>query len=148
MIRFFLGSLVIATLGCTPTNVNQEITTLRSELIKAQEQIAALNSQIEPEGELIHMVFFKVKENADTVAFVNELKKLSTIEEVLDFQVGPFEDLGDPRALSEFNWMMEMSFTDIAAYKDYQKHPTHLALRTKTSSFMIGPPSTYDYLKK
>ena len=66
----------------------------------------------------------------------------------MDLEVGPFEELGDTRALSQYGLFMQMSFANKAAYEVYQKHPTHLALRENTGQFMAGPPVTYDFMKK
>ena len=73
---------------------------------------------------------------------------MEAIKEVMDFEVGPFENLGDSRALSNYSILMQMSFATIAAYKRYQEHPLHSALKENTSPFLAGPPATYDFRKK
>lgn len=123
---------------------------------KVQEELAAVKKALaeleakEPteEGALVHIVFFKVKPDADRDAFIQEIKKLEAIKEVKELEVGPFEDLGDSRALSDYGVIMQMSFTDSIAYQQYQKHPIHLALKDNTAVFLAGPPATYDFLKK
>jgi len=91
---------------------------------------------------------FRLKPDADQAKLVEEVNKLESIEGLMDLQVGPFKELGDKRALSEYSMMMEMSFEDETAYQKYQAHPLHLALKENTKSLMAGPPATYDYLKQ
>lgn len=146
--RYFLFLISVILLSCNNTVSEKEIADLNNELSETKKQITFLKSQIEPEGNLIHIVFFKLKPDADQNAFSKEVKKLATIKEVMDFQFGTFEDLGDKRALSEFNMMMEMSFKDKAAYQAYQQNPIHLALKENTKPFLAGPPATYDYMKR
>ena len=142
----FFFILIIAS--CSDSAVQEELSKIQSELDAAKTTISELKEAIEPEGDLVHLVFFKVKANADQAAFIAEIKKLEDIEEVMDLEVGPFEDLGDARALSDYSLMMQMSFADSTAYQNYQKHPIHLALKDNTKQYMAGPPATYDFVKK
>lgn len=143
---YLLSCLVI--FACTNTQVHDELNVTKQNLAAATEKIKQLEGQIEPEGELVHLVFFQVKPDADQAALVAEVKKLASIKEVMDLEIGPFEDLGDARALTGYTMLMQMSFVDKAAYERYQKHPIHLALKENTGSFMAGPPATYDFMKK
>ena len=142
---FFLLMLIFAS--CSNSAVQEELSKVQGELEEATTKIAELSAEIEPEGELVHLVFFKIKPDADQAALIAEIKKLEAIEEVMDLEFGPFEDLGDARALN-YSMVMQMSFTDTLAYQNYQKHPIHLALRENTKQFMAGPPATYDFVKK
>ena len=146
--KYVLIICLLTCLSCTNTSVQQELKIVKQELATAQEKINNLEAQIEPEGELVHLVLFKVKSDADQTVLVSEVKKLETIEEVMDLEIGPFEDLGDERALSDYSMLMQMSFANKATYETYQKHPIHLALKEKLGQFMAGPPATYDYMKK
>jgi len=146
--KYVLIICLLTCLSCTNTSVQQELKIVKQELATAQEKINNLEAQIEPEGELVHLVLFKVKSDADQTVLVSEVKKLETIEEVMDLEIGPFEDLGDERALSDYSMLMQMSFANKATYETYQKHPIHLALKEKLGQFMAGPPITYDYMKK
>jgi len=146
--RILLTISLLSLVACTNTAVQEELKTLQQELTTAKEKISSLEAQIEPEGELVHLVFFKVKPNIDQASLVAEVKKLAGIKEVMDLEIGPFEDLGDERALSDYTMLMQMSFANKAAYEAYQKNPTHLALRENTMQFMAGPPATYDFMKK
>ncbi len=146
--RYLIIICLFLCTSCANNALQEEVATLKNNLQVAQEKITNLESQIEPEGELVHLVFFKVKPDADQAALVAEVKKLESIKEVMDLEIGPFEDLGDIRALSDYTMLMQMSFADKAAYERYQKHPIHLALKDNTGAFMAGPPATYDFVKK
>lgn len=146
--KYFLFFSLFILVSCTDTATQDELSKVKSELATAKAKISELESSIEPEGDLVHVVFFKVKSDADEAALVAEIKKLEEIEEVMDLEVGPFEDLQDTRALSEYSVMMEMSFADEAAYQTYQKHPIHLKLKENAKPFLAGPPATYDFVKK
>ncbi len=129
------------------TLVQEELTKVKTELATAKQNIESLKSQIEPEGELVHIVFFDLKADANADALTAEIKKLEGIEVVKDLQVGPFENLGDQRALSDYDMMMEMSFDNKSDYRTYQAHPIHLALKESAKAFLAAPPATYDYIK-
>lgn len=144
---FLLGSLLIF-FACSDAKIKEELVAVKQQLATANEKISQLETQLEPEGELVHLVFFKVKPNAGQAALVTEVKKLEGIEEVMDFEIGPFENLGDDRALAEYSMLMQMSFANKAAYENYQKHPIHLSLKENLGSFLVGPPATYDFMKK
>ncbi len=133
--------------ACSDQNLQTQVNQLKSDLETAQSTIENLQTQIEPEGDLVHVVFFKTKPDADLNALGAAIEKLASIKEVKDLQYGSFEDLGDARAL-DFDLMMEMSFDSEADYKIYQAHPVHLQLKEAVKSFLAGPPATYDYLKK
>lgn len=140
--------LFLVLISCANTAVNKELSKVQGQLEKANSIIYDLERAIEPEGSLIHLVFFKAKPEADLAAFVDEIKKLEAIEEVIDLEVGPYEDLDDSRALSDYSIMMKMSFADKAGFQEYQTHPIHLALKNHTKVYMAAPPSTYDFIKK
>lgn len=145
-ISFLLGLGLF--LSCSNSDAHKELQNLRVELAAAKSSITDLKAQIEPEGALVHMVFFKIKPAVDINVLMVEFEKLNAIEVVKDLQAGPFEEVGDARALSDYAMMMEMSFDNIDAYKKYQEHPIHLALKEKIKPLMAGPPATYDYIKK
>lgn len=134
--------------SCNSNKLETDVANLQKELASAKEKISQLQAEIEPEGKLVHLVFFKVKDDADQSVLVAEIKKLENIEEVMDLEVGPFENLGDPRALADYTMLLQMSFADKKAYEHYQTHPIHLALKKNTGQFMAGPPATYDFIKK
>lgn len=134
--------------SCSDSSLQKQLESTQNELQAAQATIENLQEQIEPEGDLVHVVFFKLKPDADQAVLLAEVKKMEGIKEIMDLEIGPFENLGDARALSEYSMMMQMSFADAAAYQTYQKHPLHLALKENVKPLMAGPPATYDFIKK
>lgn len=140
--------LIFCLASCSNSALQKEMDKVKSELKLAKATIEDIKIQIEPEGKLVHFVFFKLKPDTDELALIEEIKKLESIEVVKDLQVGPFENLDDDRALDQFGLVMEMSFDNADTYKVYQTHPIHLALREKAKPFLAGPPATYDYIKK
>lgn len=140
---FLLGMTLIA---CTNSSLQSELETAQSELAVAKATIEELKAEAGGAGALVHIVLFKVKPDADREAFIAEIKKLKEIEAVRELEVGPYEDMGDTRALSDYGVIMEMTFADKNAYENYQKHPVHLALKDNTMSFLAGPPATYDFV--
>jgi hypothetical protein len=146
MKSFILSIILLTSVGCN-TALQKELKNAQDELVLAKGTIETLNGQIEPEGKLVHFVFLKTKPDADLVALATEIKKLESIEIVKDLQYGAYQELHDIRALSNYTFVMEMSFDNEADYQLYQKHPIHLALKENTKAFLVGPPDTYDYLK-
>ena len=148
MKRFIEFCLLISLLSCTNARIHDELGQVTMALNEANELIDKLKLQIEDEGDLVHMVFLKTKPDIDQKLLYSELKKLAQIEGLLDFQVGPYQDLGDRRAMTDFNLMMEMSFKDIEAYKAYQIDSIHLEQKSKLADFLAGPPATFHYWKQ
>lgn len=145
----FLPILIAVLLfSCNDSSLLKEFSKTKSDLEHANKAIKMLNSQIEAEGNLVHVVLFKLKPDADHMLLFDEIKKLENIEEVMDLEVGSFEDVGDARALSDYSVMMQMSFKDKKAYEVYQKHPIHLKLKENAKPLMSAPPATYDFFKK
>lgn len=142
---------IMAILGTSCSNegaIQNELNETKQQLAAAQVTIEQLKAAIEPEGDLIHLVFFNLKPEVDPEVLVKEIKKLEAIEEVMDLEVGAFAELGDARAMSEYQLLMQMSFADSAAYQSYQKHPIHMALKEIAMPWLNGPPVTYDLYKK
>jgi len=140
---------VLATfIQCSNPSTPGELSKIKDELNTAKSTIENLKSQIEPEGNLVHIVFFKTKPKADLAALGRAIKKLEGIEVVKDLQYGAFENLEDQRALSNYTMMMEMSFDNKSDYQTYQKHAIHLKLKEEVKSFLAAPPATYDYIKE
>lgn len=144
-IFLFLPTLFVA---CTDTAVQKELQLTQKQLIEAQAALSELEAATAETGKLVHIVLFKLKPEVDESTVIAEIKKLEEIPEIEELEVGPFQDLGDPRALSDYPLIMEMSFQDETAYQKYQAHPTHLALKEQLGSLLAGPPVTYDYMKE
>ncbi|MFS4482676.1 Dabb family protein [Hyunsoonleella sp. 2307UL5-6] len=141
-------TILLSLVSCSNTKIQKELEKAKNELITAKATIETLKKQIEPEGKLVHVVFFKLKPEADLNALGIEINKLKEIAVIKDLQFGFFKNLGDERVLSEYSLMLEMSFDNEASYKVYQEHPIHLALKEVGIQFLTSPPVTYDYIKQ
>jgi len=142
----------ILQIACRQSPDTSTVDQLKADLATAKaqaEQSAAklANLQSVRDYPLVHVVYFDLKEGADATKFVKEIRKLEGIEVLKDLQVGHFADLKDPRALSQFELVMQMGFADQTAYQAYQTHPLHLALKESAKGYLAGPPVTYDYEK-
>lgn len=135
-------------MSCSDNTLQQELEATRQELEAAKMTLSELQTRTAGESTLVHIVLFQLKPDADGQAFMAELKKLGEIAAIRELEIGRFEDLGDARALSDYSVIVEMSFADTAAYREYQQHPIHLALKDNTLAFLSGPPATYDFTKK
>ena len=137
----------------------QQQTALQEELQQTQLQLDQALSQLEEaqasieqlqsgnQG-LVHLVFFKLKEGiseADKAQFVALIKGLEIIEQIQQLQMGGFEDLGDQRALSEYDLVLKTIFANEEDYRSYQNDERHINAREQAKAFMGGPPATYDY---
>lgn len=109
------------------------------------------NEKLIAESGFVHIVYLNLKDDLsnDQIDFlVKELKRLEEIENVLNFSVGTFEDLGDKRALDEYEIIMQMTFSDRATYDIYQQDPLHSEVKKATGSLLAGPPVTYDFIPR
>jgi len=143
-----LGLLLLTS--CSGPDLQAELTQVKADLQQTQTalsdaQKALAEVQQEDSGTITHLVFFKLKSQDLVPDCIQAIKKVDDIPEVKDLEVGPFKDLGDPRAMSEFGVVMEMSFDSEQDYRIYQAHPIHLALKEAVKPILAGPPVTYDY---
>lgn len=151
--RYFSFLLVLILASCSNAALETELASTKNALATAESALQKANQEIatlkqEDTGKLVHVVFFKIKRDADASAAITEIKKLQQIPEVQDLEVGTFEDLGDARALSDYQLIMEMTFDNKAAYDNYQQHPIHLGLKDNVGPFLAGPPATYDFVER
>ena len=128
--------------------VEEELAATKEKLTALEAELTSLKAEERKDAPLVHIVLFNLKEDADQAALIAEIKKLEGIEQVQELEVGPFENLEDDRALSEYELIMQMSFVNNEAYQAYQQHPVHLALKEAATAYMGGPPATYDFIKE
>jgi len=138
----FCGILFLT--ACQPAVDNNQLESITNELVKAKAEITDLKSA----DDLVHVVYFKMKADASKEDLITEIKKLEEIEVLHNLEVGVFEDLADPRAMSDYDIIMQMEFEKEADYKTYQAHPIHLALKAAVGQYLAGPPVTYDYWER
>ena len=100
--------LLFCVIGCSSVVEQNEFKKIKAELATAKSEIENLKLQIEPEGDLVHLVLFKTKPDADFIALGKEIEKMEAIAVIKDLQYGAFENLGDERALSDYQMIIEM----------------------------------------
>lgn len=98
--------------------------------------------------QFMHLVYLDVKDDLtvhEKSEFENMIRRLEQIPEVLSFQIGVFKDVGDPRALSQYEYVLNLLFENKAAYDIYQSSDIHVNVKKALSNFLSGPPATYDF---
>jgi len=103
------------------------------------------------EGRLVHTVYFDLKEDlteAEKDTFYQEIETLHKIPVVKGLVYGDFADLKDKRAMSEYELVMQMHFTNEKEFQEYQAHPLHLALKKTCGAFLSRPPVTHDFTSR
>ena len=140
----FLFSILLLV-SCSDNAMKEELAQAKNLLEIAEEKLANADEDNYP---LVHIVYFKLKPDADQAALMEEINKIEAIEVLHDLEVGTFEDLEDQRALSDYQLMMSMAFKNEAEYKIYQTHELHLGLKKNIGQFLAAPPATYDYIKR
>jgi len=145
---------LLGTVGCDRV-VREELEKSEAELARVRQQLDARSSSrteaVQEAPRLVHLVWFTLKDGGNEQecrALVAELKKLVEIPGVQDFEVGQFQPLGDERAMSQLDMVMQMGFDSEIAYRTYQDHPIHLQLKEDIGKYLGGPPITYDYWSK
>lgn len=103
-----LLTMVLVLLACTDSALEKKLVTTQQELEDAQSTIAQLQSQVDSEGDWVHMVFFKLQPNTNQEELIKEIKKLKNIPLVKNLRLGSFENTGDQRALSEYDLVLEL----------------------------------------
>ena len=96
---------------------------------------------------ILHTVYLDLKEDIskdEMDSFMEAVEELHRITIVRDFKHGAFEDLGDARAMQEFEYALVMGFQNKEDYIIYQKHPIHSQVKNKLKPYLAGPPVTYD----
>ncbi|MEM8896883.1 MAG: Dabb family protein [Bacteroidota bacterium] len=144
--KHLLICLSFLLLACTNADMEKKQASTESELAEAKLALTQLESRAPSKGQLIHLVLFKLKPDADIQFLSEELNKLTSIEEVRDLSLGEFEEVGDERSLKEYPFMMQIRFDNVEAYKTYQQDTLHLGVKKRTFHLLAGPPSSYDYL--
>lgn len=130
--------------SCNNSNLLTELTTAQNELKTAKKTITEL--QKEHKDQIVHIVFLNIKAEANRNFLINEIKRLEAIEVVQQLKMGIFEELGDERALSQYELAFQVCLADSMAYQTYQQHPIHLQLKERLKESLAGPPATYDFV--
>ena len=145
-IKLILAVIITTFLAsCSNPKLEKELLEAQLKLKETEALLAEAKSESDENYPLVHVVYFKLKPDADKAKLSAEIDKLKAIDVVHELEVGIFEDLGDDRALSDYQMVMSMTFTNDADYTTYQNHEIHLGLKAAAKDMLAGPPATYDY---
>lgn len=124
---------------------------LRGQLEACQQELEKANREAsleKPEPKLAHTVYLDFKDDItkdDLEQLMTGIQTLGKIQGVFDLKIGTFKDLGDQRALSQYEVVLQMAFHDETSYRLYQKDSIHLAFKKSVGHLLSGPPATYDF---
>jgi len=107
----------------------------------------ATNSYIES-NKITHLLYLDLNDNISETQlelFETVLGQLQKIPQVTEFNIGEYTDVGDKRALSQYEYIVSMSFENKKAYDIYQSSPIHESVKNKLRTYLSGPPATYDF---
>ena len=138
-------ALTVGICGCKNNGAPDSNADLQEALNQARVELRELKAATE--APLHHLVFIRIKPEVDIQTLFGEIKELGRINEVKALRIGRFEDLGDSRAMAEYDLAFSMAFEDREAYEIYQSHAIHLALKEKLGAALAGPPVTYDFME-
>jgi len=95
--------------------------------------------------EIRHLVFLDVKPEVNLDSLIEELNHLSNLKSVSSFNVGKYKELNDPKAMSDYELILDITFDNKAAYLSYQSDSLHQTMIIKSKKCMAGPPVSFDY---
>lgn len=132
--------------ACTNSKkAKSELQLLRTELANTQK---SLNICMQQDSlNITHLVFFTLKPAIKQSEFIAKINELAGIEAIQNMDVGQYKPLNDIRALSSYQVVLKLIFSDETAYQTYQQHPIHLQVKQFTKSMLAAPPATYHYVK-
>ncbi len=146
--KFFL--LLITFAGCQQNNLQEQLAACQQELSEKNEALeAAANSSETENPTLVHTVYLNVKDDisdADRTRLMEGIITLASISGVYHFKSGSFKDLGDKRALSDYEVVLQMEFLNEEAYHNYQQDSVHIGFKKSVADLLAGPPATHDFI--
>lgn len=149
---FKLFLLLIVLTGCQQNALQEQLTACQQELSEKTLALEAIANTSENEDpKLVHTVYLKVKDDiseADRSRLMEGIKTLASIPGVYHFKTGSFKDLGDKRALSDYEVALQMEFLDEEAYRRYQQDSVHIGFKKSVADLLAGPPATHDFVKQ
>ncbi len=117
-----------------------------AELEKTKAELVSLKNA--PRGKLMHVVYLKTKPDLKEEQIIDlkfKLNSLSSLEGVMELEIGEPADTGDPRLNSDYNYVLQMRFGSEADLAKYQKNEIHLKARADTKDYLAGPPVVFDF---
>lgn len=150
----YLFTVSLFLLGCQPnSSLTEKLDETEANLIITKQELADLKAEntANPAGSLVHVIYLNLKEDIkpeEKQEIIAGIDDLARIKEVNELEIGDFVDLGDGRALSDFEMVFRMSFVNKLEYATYQAHPIHSQLKTILKPYLAAPPAIYDYMRK
>lgn len=106
---------------------------------------ASVAQDHQPSGQLVHLVFFKLKPGVDKQLLVKSLETFKTVNVIKKVQIGLWEETNNPKSvLTDYSVVVQLTFNSLADFRVYEKHPVHLASIEATKDLMAAPPIGYD----
>lgn len=139
--------LLLASCRQEAPQLQEELTLVQQKLQQAEAELELLKAGPE-KGQLVHIVFLKLKEGLpeeEVNRLITGIKKLEEIEVVKYLEAGKIADTGDPRFISDHDIAFQMNFASMEHYEIYQNHPAHIQVREGMMPSLAGPPAVYDY---
>lgn len=99
-------------------------------------------------GQLVHTVLLKLKDNvsSERAKEVMELiETLSQIEEANGLFVASPADTPDPRAVQNYDFILQMAFNSIEELTTYSTNEYHLKVRSQIKNDLSATPLVFDY---
>ncbi len=149
---FLVLSLLLLFTACSNnTQTEQQLAEAQTQMQKAETALAEAQTQLDAQksAKLIHIVMLNIKDDLtkkELQTLTTNIKRIGTIELVHNFELGTFADVGDKRALSDYEMVMKMAFISREEMAKYQVNEVHDEVRTQLGDFLAGPPVVYDYL--
>ena len=145
-IKFYIFLAFIVLASCQTKSVKEA--PYADLQLKYDSLHAMLLEQGPDDGELVHTVFLKLKEDisgVDKRMIMDEIKKLGLIAEVHDIHVGLKAETDDDRFISAHDIYFWMVFENITDMQTYRTHPDHLSLKSYLKPYLVEAPAVYDY---
>lgn len=146
--------ILILLSSCQQSGLQEELISCQEQLEETKMAFEKAQSQLQESNadpKLVHTVYLNIKDDISAVdkeTLITGIKSLANIPGVYDFKTGTFADLGDPRALSTYEVVLQMEFMDESAYQKYQQDSIHLAFKKSVGHLLAGPPATHDFMEQ
>jgi len=107
-----------------------------------------LEQRFKPDsGTIFHTVLLKAKadlSNEERLKLINLLDSLAEIPQTKDLLVTERASTGDKRAITNYDYALQMAFTSQNDLLTYAKHPVHLRVKKQIKPMLAGVPMVLD----
>lgn len=138
--------------ACNQADLQQQLDACQLELNEKNELLEeAQKTHDQDDPRLVHTVYLNVKDDItdqEKQELISGIKVLADIPGVYHFKTGTFRDLGDQRALSEYEVVLQMEFMGEKDYRKYQQDSVHLNFKKSVGHLLAAPPATHDFIEQ